>query len=227
MKAQQRWYRETLQLKGEVVADAGANVGALSQFFFEAVGPRGRVVSIEPIGANIKAIEKRINKARAGKRWSVKKCAVSAEVGKINVQVLRTDWGTNSMVSDEAGKGKLLAVDCRPLADLVPDATVVKLDIEGHEYAVIPGALEALPKVHSWALELHGVDGQSLGQTLARFAERGYSLFAAGRQRGQPDGPWVSVPITPALSWEQIPGTPTVHDGVPGLFKMLHVIAKR
>ena len=228
MDAQQRWYRESLKLRGAVVADVGANVGALSQFFFDAVGPKGKVVSIEPVPGNIKAIDKRIRKAgaKAKGRWQLKKCAASDSIGKVSLRVLRTDWGTNSMVTANED-GDLIDVDCRPLADLVPDATVVKMDIEGHEYQVLPHALVALPKVHSYALELHCMKDHPLEDTLAQLVEAGFSLFAAGRKRDSPQGDWLGVPVTPKLSWNDIPGTKTQHDGIPGLFKMLHLLAKR
>src|SRR5262245_30132860 len=91
-------------------------------------------------------------------------------------------YGKNSVVVAAGGEG-VREVPCRRLEELVPDATVVKLDIEGHEYQVLPTALPALDKVRAWALELHMVEGHPLEQTLASFAERGYRLYAAGRKR--------------------------------------------
>ena len=41
------------------------------------------------------------------------------------------------------------------LADVDPKAQVVKLDIEGAEYAVIPWALEHMPQIESWIIEFH------------------------------------------------------------------------
>jgi FkbM family methyltransferase len=229
MDAQTRWYRQSVPLNGEVVADVGANVGKLSAFFFDAVGPKGRVVSIEPLPANVKAIEKRIKKAgpKAKKRWSLKRCAVSAEVGKVTMQVLRADWGTNGLVTSDAEAGEVIEAACRPLTDLAPDATVVKLDIEGHEYAVLPALVPAMPDVHSWLLELHGVEGERLEGLLALFTEAGYRLVAAGQSKADASGAWLSVDIEPTLTWDAVPGTPSIRDGVPNMFKMLHVIATR
>ncbi|MEZ4442637.1 MAG: FkbM family methyltransferase [Polyangiaceae bacterium] len=226
MDAQERWYREVLRLEGEVVADVGANVGRLSAFFFEAVGPKGRVVSIEPIPANIAAIDKRIRKAgpRAKKRWQLKRCAVAPTVGKVRMRVVNAAWGTNAMVTSEGDE--LVEVAARPLVDLVPDATVVKLDIEGQEYAILPGALAEMPGVHTWALELHGVEGYPLEETLGLLKEHGFELLAAGQRRDDPKV-WLSLPIDSTLTWDAIPGTPTTRDGLPGVFKMLHVVARR
>jgi hypothetical protein len=138
------------------------------------------------------------------------------------------------MVTAQSGGGATTAeatdyveVAARPLADLVPDATVVKLDVEGHEYAILPGALETMPHVKAWLLELHGVADHPLEETLSRLVDRGYALMAAGTSRSNPDGPWVNVAIDPSLTWDAIPGTRTIRDGMPNLFKMLHVIAKK
>ena len=60
MDDQERWYRDNIDFRGEVVADVGANVGRLSQFFWEAGDAATRVVSIEPLADNVAAIEARI-----------------------------------------------------------------------------------------------------------------------------------------------------------------------
>jgi FkbM family methyltransferase len=220
-----RWYREVVKLDGQVIADVGANVGRLSEAFVQAAGSRGRVVSIEPLPDNIRTIEARMKKARAGKRWSLKKCAVSDRDGHLRMRRLKTSWGVNGVVVHDADAGE--SIPCRRLVSLVPDATVVKLDIEGHEHVVLPDALASMPAVTAWALELHRVADHPLEQTLGSLVDAGYELVGAGRRRDEPDGPWLAVPLLPTLSWDAIPGTTTVHDGLPDVFKMLHVIARR
>lgn len=229
MDAQERWYLENITIKDQIVADVGANVGRLSQFFFDHGSPKTRVISIEPVPANIAAIEKRIRKARAAKRWTLKKCAVSDRDGHLEMRLLEASWGDNAVVANNSDPEKTttIHVACRRLSSLVPDATVVKLDIEGHEYAVLEGAIDELEKAHTWALELHGVDGHPLETTLQRFRDRGFSLVGAGRRRGEPEGPWVNFELPPSFGWDDIPGTPSIRDGVPGMFKMIHVLARR
>jgi len=223
MDPQQHWYRKNISLKGQVIADVGANVGRLSQFFWEHAGRKSQLVSIEPHPANIKAIQKRIRKAGSSK-WSLKKCAVSSRDGHLELRTLKSDIGDNAMVVQGDGNIK---VPCQRLQRLVPDATVVKLDIEGHEYEVLPDAVPALDKVHCWAVELHRVEGYPLEDTLRLFVDHGFSLVGAGQKAGQPEGPWLDVPVTPALSWAQIPAAKRSQDGLPSVFKMLHVIARR
>jgi len=226
MEKQARWYVENLPLRGETLVDVGANVGALSQVFWDHGARTNQVVSIEPLPENVKAIEARIRASKAGKKWTVKKCAISAHNGSIALRRIRAAWGANAMVPrDDAGER--IEVACRTLASLVPQATVVKIDVEGHEYAFLPQALAAMPKVKAWALELHCVDDEPLERTLQLLVDHGYRLVGAGVKRADPNGPWVNVDVTPAWTWADIPALATLSDGLPSSFKMLHVLALR
>ena len=226
LQPQLRWYRRTVPLKGEVIADVGANVGDISQLFAERCGRKGKVVSIEPVPANIKAIETKIRRAKADKWWKLKRCACSNEDSRVTLRVIKASWGINSAVVP-GDEGKTIEVPCYRLKRLVPDATVVKLDVEGHEYAILPDVMKTLGKqVRCYALELHAVEDHPLEATLGALVDAGYALITAGHRRDDPSE-WLDVPIEPTLTWAEVPGTETMRDGVPGLFKMLHVIARR
>jgi FkbM family methyltransferase len=220
---QERWYLDNLPIRGEKIVDVGANVGQLSQFFWDEGARTNEVISVEPVAENIKAIEARIRAARARNKWTLKKCAVSARDGHVALRLIQADWGHNSMVVADGG----VTVACRRLEAIAPDATVVKVDVEGHEYTFLPQALAAMPNVKAWALELHRVEGHNLEDTLRMFADSNYRLVGAGADKAAPDGPWVNVEITPEWSWESLPGFPTIRDGLPSTFKMLHVLAVR
>ncbi len=224
---QAQWYARLLPLREQVVVDVGANVGKLSQLFWDESRRTSRVVSIEPLPENAKAIEARIRASKAGSRWTVKRCAISSRDGHLELQPLRAPWGANSMVPVAADAGGTIKVACRTLEGLVPDATIVKVDVEGHEYAFLPQAVAALPNVRAWAVELHHVEGHPLERTLTLFADHGYRLIGAGARRSDPSGPWVDVDVTPAWTWDAIPGVPTRRDGMPSEFKMMHIIAIR
>lgn len=229
LEQQKRWYAGLLPLRDAVVADVGANIGELSELFWREVGPRGRVVSIEPLRSNVRAIERRKGDAE---RWTVVQCACSDKAGELVLAPAPVGYGWNSAIDLGTAPGPTIAVPCRRLVELVPDATVVKLDIEGHEYAVLDDALDgasAMTGVHAWALELHERRERPLQQVLAQLARHGYELLAAGRRRDQPDGRWRAVTIDPSLGWDAIP-VPEHDDDDPdrhGNAKMLHVVARR
>jgi FkbM family methyltransferase len=226
MDDQERWYADNLPLRAEKIVDVGANVGRLSQFFWEQGARTNEVISVEPIAENIKAIEARIRAAKAGNKWTVKKCAVSAHDGHLALRPLRAEWGANSMVPIDDG-GERIQVACRRLEAIAPDATVVKVDVEGHEYAFLAQALAAMPRVKAWALELHQVEGHTLETALQMISGHGYRLVGAGKKRSDLEGAWVNIDVPPTWTWDTIPGIPTVRDGLPSTFKMLHVLALR
>lgn len=226
MEHQLHWYASHLPAKGQQIADVGANVGRLSQFFWEQGARTSTVTSIEPLRENASAIEARIRAARPGSKWTLKRCAISSHDGHLTMRVLRANGGLNGMVV-AAGSTETITVACRRLESLVPDATVVKVDVEGHEYAFLPQAVAAMSKVTAWALELHGVDGHRLEDTLSLFASHGFKLIGAGAAKSDPGGPWVDIDVTPGWTWASIPGVPSLRDGLPSTFKMLHLLALR
>ncbi|MBK8241403.1 MAG: FkbM family methyltransferase [Deltaproteobacteria bacterium] len=217
---------------GAVVADVGAHVGALSEGFASAVGREGRVISIEPLRSNVGRIEARIA-AGGHAHWSVRSVAISDHAGTLALRVARFDDGWSSAVAGVRDGGAVrIEVPCLRLVDAVPDATVVKLDIEGHEYAVLDDALEAMPGVCAWLLELHMlVDGsRPLQGVIGRLRRAGFDVRAAGRSAGDPHGPWRAVPIDERLDWSQIPwaqARAAQGQGAPGSVKSLHVVALR
>lgn len=224
LKQQEQWYGENLRLNDRVIVDVGANVGELSQFFWERCGKKGQVISVEPHPANIRALQRRIRKA-GSKRWSLKRCAASSRRGHVTLRPFATADGDNARVVDTPLPNDL-TVASAPLDELAPRAHVIKLDVEGHEYAILPAAVPALTQAEAWAVELHMVDGERLEATLELFADHGFSLVTAGHKRSDPSR-WLSVAIEPTLTWSDVPGLPSTRDGLPHTFKMLHVLARR
>lgn len=224
--AQQRWYGELIPLRAQSIVDVGANIGELSQFFWEQGAGSSEILSIEPLAENIAAIEERIRRLDA-KTWRVAAVAASDQDGELVLAAAHdTASGWNSAVRrDGREDASTRRVPCRRLSALAPHATVVKLDVEGHEYAILDEALAALDRVHTWALEFHSRPDRPLQEALGKFVAQGFSLVAAGRRASDPDGAWLSVPIGADLTWEKIPPARRLADG--SAFRMLHVVARR
>lgn len=225
MDGQARWYADELPLAGGVIADVGANVGRLSEVFWR---EGGTVVSIEPLRSNVRAIESRIATLNAS-RWTVEACAVADHDGELELvpfvaKELEGAWNSERARASDASAR--IRVPCRRLSALVPDATVVKIDIEGQEYAVLDEALPRLERVQAWALELHMLSDRPLERVLGHLHDRGFTAFAAGRKPGdEQDAPWRAIEIPPTTSWSSVPTARVRADG--SVFKMLHVIARR
>lgn len=231
MDPQERWYFENLPLRDQVIVDVGANVGRLSAFFYRVGQGTNRVISVEPLPENIAAINARIAEADtdAKGRWTVEPCAVSAQAGEVVLQLGRSeDTPHNSVVATDQDRfpapGRV-RVPCKPLSLLAAEATLIKVDIEGHEYEVLDESLAKLPRVMAWALELHMRPGRPLSATTQALIRHGYQVLGAGRRRGDPSGAWMSAELPPQLEWDAVPVASRRPDGSP--FKMLHVLAIR
>lgn len=222
MEHQERWYASLIPLRDQVVVDVGANIGRLSQFFWDAGGGTNRVLSVEPLAENVERILERIRIANTD-RWTVEACAVAARKASIGLAVFRTPQGElNSRVV--RGRSER-TVPARKLSALAPDATVVKLDIEGHEYEVLDEALSRLRRVHSWAIELHQVPDRPLQQALGALMALGFCVYAAAANPADPAGDWLSEEIPATLDWTAIPAARMRAGG--GEFRMLHIVATR
>lgn len=220
LSPQEDWYAANLPLRGQVIADVGANAGRLSQFFWRAGGGSSQVVSIEPLAENIALLKGRVPPEAAG-RWRIEPCAVSNRAGSVKLHAgLTQKSGWNSVVHP-AGARRTRA---QTLASLVPDVTVVKLDIEGHEHEVLEEALPRLPAVLAWAIELHQRPDRSLQGVLGLLMAHGYRVFAAA-QDPRDNGGWVSQEVSATLDWSAVPPSGARADGRP--IRTLHVLAMR
>jgi FkbM family methyltransferase len=226
IERQLQWYAQNMDLHGAFCVDVGANVGLVSQFFFAGGDASTRVLSVEPIGANVDAVRRRIEAVGAAPRWTVLQGAVTDRTGRISLRARedpRDGW--NSIVSERPPPAELLEVDAFRLPELAPDATIVKIDVEGHEYTILDDALPRMPGVRTWALELHMVEGRPLPRVFEQFAAAGYDIVAATSRKGDPKGSWHSVRVPVELDWPRIPVARRRPDGT--VFKMLHVLARR
>ncbi|TCO42737.1 FkbM family methyltransferase [Dokdonella fugitiva] len=153
--------------EGDVMLDVGANIGAIALPAASLVGPRGRVIAVEPIAAN------RVLLARAAQYAGFRQVEVVAAAaadhdGEI---VLRTHPSTSNSATPPASGERLAApegasvrVRARALDGLFADLArldLVKIDVEGMEPFVLRGMAgllrrfrpAVLTEFHPWAIE--------------------------------------------------------------------------
>ncbi len=213
------WYLSEIDLAGAVFVDGGANEGALLHALWNAAGGGFEVHAVEPLAENVETIRGRVP---AGANWTVHPVVLTDDDAPRRVRLERDGPSGHNCAVVSSGA---VEVAGRRLSTLVPHATVVKLDVEGHEYTILDEALDALPNVSAWAIEFHSSTGRPLEAALGALARRGYSLRAAGRRAKDPGGAWISGVVPPTLHWGQIPAAERRADG--RVFKMVHIIARR
>lgn len=134
---------ERLLHPGDIFVDVGANIGAFALRAAARVGSTGRVIAFEPNPA----AQRRLRQNRALNpqlRVEVIEAAVSDHSGE--VRLAQPEAGNLGGVRiDDQGE---VRVRCAPLSELLPSlkltspVQLLKIDVEGHETAVLRGLFQ-------------------------------------------------------------------------------------
>lgn len=118
----------------DVVVDIGANIGILTVYFAQLVGPQGRVYAFEPEPSNFALLCKNIE-VNGYKNVILEKKAVSDKSGKVNLQISESMTAHRIKETDE--NDDFVEIDCISLDDYFRDYSgkihFIKIDTEGIE----------------------------------------------------------------------------------------------
>jgi FkbM family methyltransferase len=172
------WLARQVAGRREKIVDAGAYHGLYTLVLAKAADPASEVVAVDPVTSNCALIE--INLALNDLHARIEECAISAEDGEVSFAS-----GSCGRIIPKGGTVR----PARRLESLLPDATVVKLDIEGAEFALFPGQIDVLPTAHTWIVEIHPGKGRDPRMILDAFTARGFELRWVDRA-GRRVAPW-------------------------------------
>lgn len=176
----------------DAVLDVGANLGQYGAGL-RAAGYRGRVVSCEPLPDAYSVLARRA--VRDG-NWTAVHSAVGAAVGTLPLHVAANSYSssllpmasTHLRAAPGSGYVETIEVPVTTVPRLVcahaldPAQTLLKIDTQGYEGAVLDGSAELLARFCAVQLELSLValyDGQQLADALcARLTQLGFALYA-------------------------------------------------
>lgn len=130
VRLEYEWLLANVSLKGEKVLDGGAHHGHYAIVFKEAE----EVVCVEPIRENCLYLARNLDLNQ------MKQATIIPGLLGTHRATLTYDGAMYEMY---------------PPDEIMPEATIVKLDIEGAEFTVFPLALVTLPMVHTWLVECH------------------------------------------------------------------------
>jgi FkbM family methyltransferase len=180
------WLARHVAGRREKIVDAGAYHGLYTLVLAKAADPASEVVAVDPVPSNGALIE--VNLALNDLHARIEECAIGAEDGEV-----RFASGSCGRILPQGGTVR----PARRLEAILPDATVVKLDIEGTEFALFPGQIDVLPAAHTWIVEIHPGKGRDPRIILDGFTARGFELWWVDRAskrvaRYPGDTPWPS-----------------------------------
>lgn len=146
-------------LRYPLIIDAGGYIGASAIVFAEQY-PDAKVLSLEPSSENFKLLQR--NTLSYSNVIAINK-ALAPVAGSQPLRNRNTgQWGYTIVATPEdARQAEVLeAVDCISIESLLSEfgfdgIGILKLDIEGGEYALFNSASEWLPRVQALCIELH------------------------------------------------------------------------
>lgn len=185
---------------GETALDLGANIGYMTALLARRVGRAGRVLSFEAhpaVAAELQANVSRWQTLIGDAVIQVRAVALSDSEGTVRLE-LPPDFFTGNR-----GLGRVIADDANgaPVSNSsvvsVPSTTldacltgisqvgVAKMDVEGHEEAVLRGAEQALRdrRIRDWVFEHHPVYPSAVTDV---FERHGYQVFQIQKQFFKP-----------------------------------------
>lgn len=140
---------ELVEGRNAFVLDIGANSGAYAVPLGVAAGAGSRVIAFEPSPIMIGRLGHNIRLNNLGDVVRIEGCALGREAGEATLNFRRRNFGQASLlpVRDRVRDGGTL-VSVRPLLDFVHEAaghdvSVLKVDVEGGEVAVLEPLLDA------------------------------------------------------------------------------------
>lgn len=126
--------------EGDTVLDAGANIGTYTVRLSRLVGERGRVIAFEPIADTFAILTSTVLAAGCNNVTLIN-AAVSNHHGTVKMTV--PSWGNGSAnyyraSISNAGEHSALVMTLDALG--LSNVSLIKIDVEGHEKAVLEGA---------------------------------------------------------------------------------------
>lgn len=202
---------------GDVVIDAGANIGYVTSLMAARVGQDGQVYSFEPHPEIFDDLLENQNRWRESNRWEhvhVRQVALSNRTGEGSLSLpegFGENRGTATLLNERRGAGEFgvdratqtCTVRLEKLDDLFRDdekIKLIKVDVEGHELEVLEGASALIGKgVRDIVFEEH----RGYPSDVTCFLEsHAYSVFRISKAFR---GPRLEDPTevkTPDVPWE-------------------------
>lgn len=174
---------KSLLQPGDVVIDAGANIGAITVFLARAVGPHGRVLAVEMMPETASRLRRNLTLNGLTYVDVVEKALSNREDAIVTAEVPEGLFGQASIALNMSSRQKVQRVQVPAttldaLAQEFQEVALIKMDLEGAEPMVLAGASRTLARTRAVIFESWQHGG-------CRTAEM---LRSAGFQIGTIDG---------------------------------------
>lgn len=177
----------------DVFMDVGANVGSYSVLAAGAVG--ARVISVEPIPATFRRLERNIVLNDLSDRVELNCVGLSSEDSEL---LFTADMDTVNHVMVEGETGAAIRVPVMRMDGMLSGKdvpTLIKIDVEGHELSVLAGGESTLSdrRVAAVVMEIngsglrYGVSDEALLSAMEGYGFKPFSYDHQNRRLGERD----------------------------------------
>lgn len=162
---------------GDLVIDVGANVGYTTCLMLDRLNNFGELLSFEPLPELFSVLKENVdgNKIAKLSNW-----ALSDKVGEA-VLNLPIDFETNDGIAtlQPLADGKKINVTMSKLdaLNITKQVRLMKLDVEGHELAVLKGAEELFKKNIFEYIIFEELEGYEKSKTAKFLEDKGYKIY--------------------------------------------------
>jgi FkbM family methyltransferase len=176
------WVIENVAFSGRNFFDAGAHHGQYSVVVGTAYRDC-RIVSVDALEENIDITEVNLRLNRL--EPELVKCVLSNQDGDVRFSNPNDLVGSNGRIVETGG----LIMPTKRLIEILPDAHVIKLDIEGEEFDIIPNQIDEMIQADTWIVEVHPFSYQAKGKhpdiLIEEFTRRGYEILWVNRKKNR------------------------------------------
>jgi len=171
-KLEYEWVLDNIDLKGKKILDGGAHHGQYSVVFAKGGDANSELKVVDPVPMNCLMTE--INMRINDLNFEIVQGAISTQKGEATFTT-----ESNGRLSDKGN----LTVKTFTLSELMPDVEVIKLDVEGHEFSIIPHEIDKLTKVTDWIVEVHPFGTNNPEELITLFKEKGFEVLWVNRDK--------------------------------------------
>ena len=168
------WLAARIAGQSHKIVDVGAYHGLYTLVLARAAGAGSEVIAVDPVASNCAVIE--VNLALNRLHATIEQCAVGVVDGEVGLSSRSC-----ARIIPHGG----IRVPSRRLSSIMPEATLVKLDIEGAEFEVVPGQIDDLAHARVWIVEIHPGRGRHPDLVLDAFRTRHFDLWWGEPTTGQ------------------------------------------